>query len=121
MATSAEKVSKYRELAKDKSLPQAVRDQYDTKATALEQKAYEETKAGKSVSNVPEGMKREGFAKGGVVAKAPVGLNKKATPAASKTPAVKTNVAVSKVSAPKVAPKKVMLAKGGSVAKKGCK
>lgn len=63
-ATPAEKVAMYREKAKDKSLPQDVRNAYLDKATALEAKAYEETKAGSTKSNTPAQ-----YAKGGAVKK----------------------------------------------------
>lgn len=63
-ATPAEKVAMYREKAKDKALPQDVRNAYLDKATALEAKAYEETKAGSTKSNTPPK-----YAKGGAVKK----------------------------------------------------
>jgi len=53
MATAAEKIAMYREKAKDTSLPQDVRNVYLDKATALEYKAYEETKAGTTKSSTP--------------------------------------------------------------------
>ena len=55
MATETEKVAKYREMAKDKTLPQDVRNTYLDKANEIEQKAAEKA-----------GVK---FAKGGAVAK----------------------------------------------------
>ena len=61
-ATPAEKVAMYREKAKDKALPPDVRNAYLDKATALEAKAYEETKAGSTKSNTPAK-----YAKGGYV------------------------------------------------------
>lgn len=64
MATPAEKVAMYREKAKDTSLPQDVRNAYLDKATALEAKAYEETKAGETKSNTPPK-----YSKGGAVKK----------------------------------------------------
>jgi hypothetical protein len=64
MKTDAEKVTKLREMAKDKSLPQDVRNQYLDQANKLEEKAAK--KAGVNL------------AKGGAVAKAP------AKPAAKK-------------------------------------
>jgi hypothetical protein len=64
-ATPAEKVAMFREKAKDKALPQDVRNAYLDKATALEAKAYEETKAGSTKSNTPPK-----YAKGGAVKKA---------------------------------------------------
>lgn len=58
MATEAEKVAKYREMAKDKTLPQDVRNTYLDKANEIEQKAAEKA-----------GVK---FAKGGLTKKAPM-------------------------------------------------
>jgi hypothetical protein len=46
MATDAEMVAKYREKAKDKSLPQDVKNMYLDKAVELERKAYDKMKAG---------------------------------------------------------------------------
>lgn len=46
MATDAEMVAKYREKAKDKTLPQDVKNMYLDKAVELERKAYEKMKAG---------------------------------------------------------------------------
>ena len=58
--TDAQKVTEYRKMAMDKTLPQEVRDQADMKANALEAKSVE----------AKTGMK---LAKGGaVVAKAPM-------------------------------------------------
>lgn len=54
--TDAEKVAKYRATARDKTLPQEVRDQADMKANALEAKSVEKA----------TGMK---LAKGGAVKK----------------------------------------------------
>jgi len=68
MATAEEKVAMYREKAKDKSLPQDVRNAYLDKATALEYKAYEETKAGSTKSSTPPQPSK--MAKGGAVKKA---------------------------------------------------
>jgi len=53
MPTAAEKVAMYREKAKDTTLPQDVRNAYLDKATELEYKAYEETKAGTTKSSTP--------------------------------------------------------------------
>ena len=92
MATTADKIDMYRERAKDKSLPQEVRNQYLDKATQLEYKAYEETKAGKTTSNTAE----KKLAKGGSVTKAPM-----------KAPMKKSAT-------------KPMLAKGGAVKKGKC-
>jgi hypothetical protein len=44
MSKDAEMVAKYREKAKDKSLPQDVRNMYLDKAVELEQKAYKQSK-----------------------------------------------------------------------------
>jgi len=44
MSKDAEMVAKYREKAKDKSLPQDVRNMYLDKAVELEQKAYKQAK-----------------------------------------------------------------------------
>ena len=44
MATDAEMVAKYREKAKDKTLPQDARNMYLDKAVELEQKAYKQAK-----------------------------------------------------------------------------
>lgn len=44
MATDAEMVAKYREKAKDKTLPQEARNMYLDKAVELEQKAYKKEK-----------------------------------------------------------------------------
>lgn len=84
-ATPAEKVTMYREKAKDKALPQDVRNAYLDKATALEAKAYEETKAGSTKSNTPAKYNMGGavkkpmmYAKGGAVKKAVKSPTKKA-------------------------------------------
>lgn len=71
MATAAEKVAMYREKAKDTSLPQDVRNAYLDKATELEYKAYEETKAGTTKSSTPPQPAK--MAKGGVVKKMATG------------------------------------------------
>ena len=44
MSKEAEMVAKYREKAKDKTLPQDVRNMYLDKAVELEQKAYKQAK-----------------------------------------------------------------------------
>jgi len=54
--TDAQKITKYRSQANDKSIPQDIRNEYLDKANALEYKAY-------------EGEKK--MAKGGAVKKAP--------------------------------------------------
>jgi len=108
MATTADKIDMYRERAKDKSLPQEVRNQYLDKATQLEYKAYEETKAGKTTSNTAE----KKMAKGGIVAKAPA----KAAPMKMPMKAPMKMPMLSKGGA--VKPK--AMAKGGSVKKGKC-
>lgn len=94
MKTDAEKVAKLREMAKDKSLPQEVRNQYLDQAVKMEEKGA-----------MKAGVK---LAKGGaVVAKAP------AKPAAKKTvgkPMMYGGMA-DKTSG------KAMMAKGGAVKK----
>jgi hypothetical protein len=60
--TDAQKITKYRSQANDKSIPQDIRNEYLDKANALEYKAYGEEKK---------------MAKGGAVKKAPA---KKAAP-----------------------------------------
>lgn len=80
MATDAEKVAKYREMAKDKSLPQDVRNVYLDKANALEKQAYEATKkyakggavkkmnvGGALPQTMPAGAMAKPYAKGGAV------------------------------------------------------
>lgn len=91
--TDAQKITKYRSQANDKSIPQDIRNEYLDKANALEYKAY-------------EGEKK--MAKGGAVAKkAPA--KKAAKPMAKGKP---SGVAIL------IAPAK-KLAKGG-MAKKKC-
>lgn len=65
MASNAEKVVKYREMAKDKSLPQDVRNTYLDKANELERAEYEATKPKEKTAPVTA------MAKGGAVKKAP--------------------------------------------------
>ena len=108
MATTADKIDMYRERAKDTSLPQEVRNQYKDKAAELEYKAYEETKAGKTVSNTAE----KKMAKGGIVAKTPI----KAAPMKMPMKAPMKMPMLSKGGA--VKPK--AMAKGGSVKKGKC-
>ena len=94
MKTDAEKVAKLREMAKDKTLPQEVRNQYLDQANKLEEKAA-----------MGAGVR---MAKGGaVVAKAP------AKPAAKKPAAKKMMYGgmADKTSG------KTMMAKGGAVKK----
>jgi hypothetical protein len=69
MASSAEKAAKFREMAKDKSLPQDVRNTYLDRANELERAEYEATKPKEKTVAVTA------MAKGGAVkkaAKAPV-------------------------------------------------
>lgn len=69
MASNAEKVVKFREMAKDKSLPQDVRNTYLDRANELERAEYEATKPKEKTAAVTA------MAKGGAVkkaAKAPV-------------------------------------------------
>ena len=89
MATTtdiASKASKYREMAKDKALPQDVRNAYLDKANKLE-----------------EGTMKPTMAKGGVVAS-----NIKMKQSALKKPSLVVSVSVGKG-------KKPMMAKGGAV------
>jgi len=65
MATVAEKIAAYRAKAKDTSLPQDIRNTFLDKATELEYKAYEETKAGTTKSSTPPQPSK--MAKGGAV------------------------------------------------------
>jgi hypothetical protein len=114
MATTADKIEMYRERAKDKSLPQEVRNQYLDKATELEYKAYEETKAGKTTSNTAEKKMAKG---GAVVAKAPSAKAPMKAPMAKmpmKMPAVKPMMNKGGAVKPKA------MAKGGSVKKGKC-
>jgi hypothetical protein len=60
MASNAEKVAKFREMAKDKSLPQDVRNTYLDRANELERAEYEATKPKEKMA----------MAKGGAVKKA---------------------------------------------------
>ena len=60
--TDAEKVIKFREIAKDKTLPQEVRNTYLDKANELELKAF-------SGENMARGGAVKKMAKGGVVKK----------------------------------------------------
>ena len=89
-AGDAAKIASLRERAKDKSLPQDVRNAFLDKAVALENKAA-------------------GYAKGGMVAKAPA--KAAAKKAMTKAPAVAIVIGM---------PKKTAMAKGGAVGKKGC-
>lgn len=69
MASNADKVAKFREMAKDKSLPQEVRNTYLDRANELERAEYDATKPKEKTAAVTA------MAKGGAVkkaAKAPV-------------------------------------------------
>jgi len=61
-STDAAKIAKYREMAKDKTIPQDVRNQYLDKANELEYKAYENSTKMAKGGCVPKKM-----AKGGAV------------------------------------------------------
>jgi hypothetical protein len=91
MATDAEMVAKYREKAKDKSLPQDVKNMYLDKAVELEQKAYKQAK--------PTSLGTK-MAKGGAVKK----------PVKGKMPTVAIMIGVAKP--------KAKMAKGGMAKKK---
>ena len=78
MATDAEKVKKYRDMAEDKTIPQDVRNSYLDKANAIELKAFEDYKAGGTQTNKPSSApaasaKKKEMAKGGAVHKMPSG------------------------------------------------
>lgn len=76
MASNAEKVAKFREMAKDKSLPQDVRNTYLDRANELERAEFDATKPKEKAAPTTA------MAKGGaVVSKAPV---KKAAKAPAK-------------------------------------
>jgi hypothetical protein len=119
-SNTAAKAAKYREMAKDKSLPQDVRNVYLDKANELEQASYKPSMAkGGMVKNVKMSMggammnyggmamKQPMMAKGGaVVAKAPA---KGAAKGMSKAPSIVIAVGMAKPS------KKPMMNKGGSV------
>lgn len=88
MATDAEMVAKYREKAKDKTLPQDVRNMYLDKAVELEQKAYKEAK--------PTSLGTK-FAKGGMPVKGSRTATNKATKMTkAKVPAVAIMIGVAK-------------------------
>lgn len=88
--TDAQKITKYRSQANDKSIPQDIRNEYLDKANALEYKAYGEEKK---------------MAKGGAVKKAPA--KKMADKAMPKGKGIAILIAPAK-----------KLAKGGAVKKK---
>ena len=90
MATDAEMVAKYREKAKDKTLPQDARNMYLDKAVELEQKAY---KKEKPTSLGPK------MAKGGAVHKMPNGKMMKDSAMAkkgAKMPAIAIMIGIAK-------------------------
>ena len=100
MATDAEMVAKYREKAKDKTLPQDARNMYLDKAVELEQKAY---KQAKPTSLGPK------MAKGGAVHKMPNGkmMKDSAMPKkGAKMPVVAIMIGVGKPKAKTVTPKR---------------
>jgi hypothetical protein len=90
MATDAELVAKYREKAKDKTLPQDVRNMYLDKAVELEQKAY---KQAKPTSLGPK------MAKGGAV-------SKMSKDKGAKMPAIAIMIGVTKPKAKAAPPKR---------------
>jgi hypothetical protein len=97
MATDAEMVAKYREKAKDKSLPQDVKNMYLDKAVELERKAYDKMKAGTKM------------AKGGAVHKMPNGkmMKDSAMPKkGAKMPVVAIMIGVGKPKAKTATPKR---------------
>lgn len=98
MATDAEMVAKYREKAKDKTLPQDARNMYLDKAVELEQKAYKQMK--------PTSLGTK-MAKGGAVHKMPNGKMMKDSAMAkkgAKIPAIAIMIGVT--NKPKAAPPK---------------
>ena len=90
MSKDAEMVAKYREKAKDKSLPQDVRNMYLDKAVELEQKAY---KQAKPTSLGPK------MAKGGAV-------SKMSKDKGAKMPAIAIMIGVTKPKAKAAPPKR---------------
>jgi len=92
MATDAEMVAKYREKAKDKTLPQDARNMFLDKAVELEQKAYKEAK--------PTSLGTK-MAKGGMPVKGSRTATNKATKTMAKGGAVKMSMAKAKTVMPK--------------------
>jgi len=90
MATEAEMVAKYREKAKDKSLPQDARNMYLDKAVELEKKAYQKEKP---TSLGPK------MAKGGAV-------SKMSKDKGAKMPAIAIMIGVTKPKAKAAPPKR---------------
>ena len=80
MATDAEKVKKYRDMAEDKTIPQDVRNTYLDKANAIELKAFEDYKAGgtqtNKPSNAPASAKKKEMVMGGYATKKPMMMAK---------------------------------------------
>lgn len=100
MATDAEMVAKYREKAKDKTLPQDARNMYLDKAVELEQKAYKKEK--------PTSLGTK-FAKGGAVHKMPNGKMMKDSAMAkkgAKMPAIAIMIGIAKPKAKAAPPKR---------------
>jgi len=100
MATDAEMVAKYREKAKDKTLPQDARNMYLDKAVELEQKAYKQMKS----TSLDTKM-----AKGGAVHKMPNGKTMKDSAMAkkgAKMPAVAIMIGIAKPKAKAATPKR---------------
>ncbi len=100
--TDTQKVTEYRKMAMDKTLPQEVRDQADMKANAIEAKSVE----------AKTGMK---LAKGGMAGKAAM---KFAAKQPMKKDVQKSLTKVMEKAYPKGATITPKLAKGGAVAKK---
>ena len=95
MATDAEMVAKYREKAKDKTLPQDARNMYLDKAVELEQKAYKEAKP----TSLGTKMAKGGMpVKGGTPIKSgmPIRGSRTATNKATKTMAMKLPAVMAK-------------------------
>ena len=91
MATDAEKVKKYRDMAEDKTIPQDVRNTYLDKANAIELKAFEDYKAGGTQTNKPSSApaasaKKKEMAKGGYATKKPMNKGGYANCGASMAP-----------------------------------
>ncbi len=81
MATDAEKVKKYRDMAEDKTIPQDVRNNYLDKANDIERKAFEDYKAGGTQTNKPanapaSSAKKKEMAMGGYATKKPMMMAK---------------------------------------------
>lgn len=73
MATDAEKVKKYREMANDKTIPQDVRNIYLDKANEIERKAFVDYQSGTSKTDLMQtNVKKKEMAKGGYATKKPM-------------------------------------------------